>query len=228
MRSQRRLYRAAETLTPYLGDIISYYRFNNDLNDQVGTNNGTGTAITYSDGKSGNASSFNGTSSNISLPSNILADLTEFSISLFVKLNTTSTEQRAISFNNSTNGAYISLRLNNGGVSNRIGFLVYNGVNGTPNIVDGFTLTDWTHLVITSKSFESNKLYVNGVLESTEIVNRGYSQVSSLGNNIGAARTGASSWCNGLIDGFSIYNKALDQYQVADIYNKQSAGNELL
>jgi len=74
-----------------IGNLIRYYRFNNDVTDEVGLGNGTPSNITYVTGKSGQAADFNGSSSYVSVPDSNDLSFTDgandnpFSVSFYIK-----------------------------------------------------------------------------------------------------------------------------------------------
>ena len=51
-----------------LSSFISYWKFDGNANDSVGTNNGTATNVTYTTGLVGNTANFNGTNSKVVVP----------------------------------------------------------------------------------------------------------------------------------------------------------------
>lgn len=211
-------------------NLIHYYKLDTDSDDSIGINHGMDNDITYVSGKINNAASFNGSSSWIKFFIDLLdpAVTDRFSFSLFVKLDNTSGEQRTVSLNFNTDHAYTSLRLNEGGTANRIGVFVYDGVDATLKTVDGYTLTDWTHIVVTAVENDRYDMYINGNLEVSDTNFGDFTQVGTDGNILGASRGKNSNYVDGLIDGFGIWNKALTQTEVTTIYNIQNGGEDLV
>jgi len=205
-------------------NISNYYRFNDDLTDSVGTNNGTGTAINYAAGKSGNAASFNGTTSNISF-TQMLQAIPSQSISCFVKSNENSRQQRIFGLSNGAGTPFLMLRI--GTSLNRIECNVYDA---SPQVFIGtnyYDITLWNHIVVTMVNNNNWKVYVNGNLVATRVL--GYYVVITGGNRLGSDRNGGTTVSlNGQIDGVATWNKELSQVEISEIYSKQNAGEELI
>lgn len=206
-----------------IANITHYYNFNSQVLDQVGVKNGTVTAITYLSGLIGNAADFNGTTSRVSLPSNVLSN-TEFSIVVLIKGDTTSGEQRYLLLNNNSS-AYTLLRFN-AGSAGRIGSLVYDGAS---KVVDynGGTLTDWNSIILTAKTGVNMKLYVNGVLRGTTAIGT-FTEVGASGNMIGANADATGFFYNGKINALGILNIQMDDTQALACHTKLMVDNQHL
>ena len=192
----------------------------NDLN---GGNNGTlgincpTTAPSWVVGKIGNALNFNGSTNNISINDSVnLNFTTSMSVSAWIKWNIIP----------STGVAYATILNNNGDSQYR---LQHNGTNSNfefgikTNSGDTYvtSLTSpvagvWYHLVGT---WDGNliKLYVNGVLEKTG------PRTGTIPSSIIPVKIGSSSssarWFNGIIDEVNLWNQALTQAEVTQVYS---------
>jgi len=201
----------------YLQSLLASYRFNSDLIDQVNANNGTGTAITYVAGKSGNAASFNGTTSFINTNAILVGGKNNFSVSLLFKMNSTST----VTFYGSWDSGQekIIIRSNAGNLQ----FYTYTAALVGGSFIAFSDTLNWHHLVCTYNGTKM-KMYLDGVKSGTELSQTG--NLRTLNNEtIGKERI---NFMNGLIDGFNVFNKELSQAEITDIYNIQNAGNELI
>lgn len=227
-------------VSPYLADLVAYYKFDSNSNDFSGNvHNGTDTAISYSNaGKVGNSATFNGTSSNVSVPhsadfnfSNSVSNI-PFSLSFWLyasatnlryiigKGNTTSVLQYDISIN-----PFMSIYLYSGAAANGIGRRFTN----LP------VLNTWEHYVIThdgSLADTGFKLYRNGILDAGFSISYGTPTVSPQNTDplyIGRRSYGAVGYFSGGQDELAIWkNRVLTPTEVLDIYNKGVAGNALI
>ena len=221
----------------YDSNLLAYYRFNSDLIDQINAYNGTGTAITYVAGKSGNAASFNGSTSKIVILDNPDFSFTSgggvdkpFTISSYLKSNSTA-DQMFINKLKSRREFYVFYLSEKIKVSleSSAGNSIYVETSSAVNI------TTLKHLVITydaSKTKEGLNIYINGVLQVVTRVSSGtYAGMPNGSDNLVIGQHGNETnilvW-NGLIDGLGIFNKELSQAEITDIYNIQNAGNELI
>jgi hypothetical protein len=207
-----------------LGNIISQYKFENNVLDTVGSKNGTAASLTYANGLVEKTGVFNGTTSRVLMPSNMLP-ASEFSISFLAKVTSGSAEGRIIGMSNNTN-VYCRVAFNDGGNLNRIGFVVYDGTSGASITVTGYTLTNWTHIVITGKDSDSSKIYVNGVYENGNLALGSFAKLTG-SNYIGSNRLASASFFNGDIDCVRIWDKELTASEVTEIADTELAGVEI-
>lgn len=207
-----------------IANLLHYYRLNANADDSVASADGTETSITYTSGHTGNAATFNGSTSNILLPSNILTSDTNVSVSGYFKATTNSTEYRVLALND--NGAtrpYTLIRLN-AGANDTIGGRVWNSTELTDV---GDPTTSWRHIMLTGIEADAQVLYVDGVAVANNTIGN-FAQVTSNNNYLGCARTGVSKFFNGQMYGVGMWNATLTADQALAVYNKQSAGNHLI
>ena len=169
-------------------------------------------------GKFGEAAIFNGTSSSIVVPNNILST-NDHSISMWFNLNDTAGIQTAIEFD----------------YENRIIFRPVSSDSNKANIGSSgwfnhglsFSTGQWYHLVITFSAGNPFKIYINGVLSYTG----GNSNINALSNDniIGAGNSSGGNGLDGKIDQVRIFNTALTQSQVTQLYqeNDSTVGTHL-
>lgn len=213
---------------PDITSLYHYYPFESDVNDDIGTAHGTANNITYGSGLYGTGANFNGTSSSIILPQNVLAESTEFSLTGLFKTNVAnSTEMRVIAFSNNGAMPYILLRLN-AGVANRIDFRVQDGVDNVMKTVDGYDLTQGVHIGVTAVENDRYRVYVNGNLEVEDSTFGSFAAITPANNTLGASRFANAQYQNGMQRGFGVWSTALTEANMLKVANKQLAGNQLI
>ena len=172
-------------------------------------------------GKFGEAAIFNGTTSNISIPTlgGSFYD-SDFSISLWVNLNSlggTSTgylfsgagsRDVFINFNTGDSGGGISARLYDGAIRD----VVYSSA------VAG----QWYHVVFVRSKTNGLNLYVDGVSRDTNSYTGNAQALSFTSDGIGG-RVQDRNTTDGKIDQVRIYNTALTQSQVTQLYQENDS-----
>jgi autotransporter-associated beta strand protein len=180
-------------------------------------------------GKLNNAVSLSASSS-VSLPSGILAGGTDFTVSAWVKVNSSTANQRIFDFGTSTVpgasvGAYMFLTPNNGAGHVRwaittAGYNNEQSIQGPSAIATG----TWTHVAVTL-SGHVGTLYVNGVASGT---NTSLTLTpSSLGittnNFIGKSQYSGDLTLQGSVDEFMVFRRALSGAEIAALATPPSA-----
>jgi len=190
----------------------AYWPLNLNTKDIGGNYDGTSTDITYAPGKFSNAASFNGSSSAIVLPNNILSS--DFSISVWFYLNSTSGNQYLFEFDYECR---VILR-----ISSTDSNWAYIGNSGYFNPGITYNTGQWYHLVITFSNGNPFKIYVDNTLSYTG----GNTSVSAFSNDniIGAANSSGSGAINGMIEQLRIYDSVLTASNITDIYNNSKPG----
>ena len=166
---------------------VAYYKMS-DATDQLGNYNGTASNVNFNtEGKFGFAGAFNGSSSSILLPNDILSS--DFSISTWFYLNNTSGDQLLFEFDH----------------ENRVMFRVastdsnkaYIGNSGYFDPGISFSANQWYHFVLTFSNGNPFKIYVNNVLSYTG----GNTNTNAFNNDniFGAANVSGSGSINGKI-----------------------------
>lgn len=207
--------------------LAGYWPFNGNANDESGNgNNGTVNGATLTSDRFGytnRAYNFNGISNFISM-SNAPFTNPPFTISAWINCND-------FEFNPIIGlgelGTTISKRLyfqpdNNAGIGKpSIGT---EGMNDIASIENVTTIGNWHHLVVVVNSYNINSVffYFNGVLltgNSTGGSNNPF-PLNNAGFTIGK-HTGASysAYTNGKIDDIGIWNRALTQQEITNLYN---------
>lgn len=150
----------------------------------------------------------------------LLTGLTEMTVSYEAAYGGTGTDWVMYAAANDTaptfgQESYIGIMREKNGDLNAERFL-----NGRPQVVKTNIINDWTHVDVVMQS-NATIVYVNGEkkVESTDV--RDLSAI--LGNSsilqIGKANWGGGEYCNGTIDNFRIYDKALTKEQIEKQYD---------
>lgn len=218
-RQYRVFSKASEGLagTRFLNDanLVSYWKMA-DANDVKGTNNGTGSNMSYSAGKFSNAGDFNGSSSKITLPDNAsLRPSSAFTISAWIK-KSSGTDTYMI-FNNFAGGAYYGYQFTVSGHNLRI------WVKSTSEIAfSGASTVDdnvW-HNGVATWDGSNLRLYVDGKLDATPTACTSISYTTTMYPVIGMQYVSSVYYpFNGSIDDVALFSRALSAEEVSELYN---------
>ena len=203
--------------------LVSYYNFDDNILDSVGTNDCTHTDLTYSVGKSGKCGVFNGIARVIAT-NDISLQLTTGSISGFVKCTNAGSGYRGIIIKQYAYGLFA-----NNGVIIAYGWGSSEGVSAG-NKSTTFSINDglWHHVV---QTFEmgvvgGTKVYIDGILQLTTEISPS-SNIRSLTIGAGSSDVNVQQ-ISGEIDCVSVWNKVLTQVEITELYNIHNAGMELI
>src|SRR5210317_280701 len=217
-----------------LGDssCIATYRFENNEVDLSGNYDGTGTAIQYAAGRYGQAADFNGSSSNVELPTGSPFNDSDTikSISAWVKADTTSSRVYPFSIGSTTTddqffnfgwipaNNYVLLFIRNGSNSNQ----AYHSASLTAD-------TNWHHIVVQTTG-SAVEIFIDGESKSVSSTYAGSGSASSwisypnytgtVRANIGTNASFGPQYSNGQIDQVRFFNKALSAAEVTTLYNE--------
>jgi len=230
MRSQRRLVSPQIEETLDISGLQHYYKLNGNGNDSIGIKNAEiVNAVTYQAGSSGSEAIFNGSSSYVKLPSYLDGDSMTNVVSFTGFLTTAleSTVSRFVSFNGNRFGMYVSLRTNQD--SGKLSVYVNSNII-TVLSTDGITLTNRNFIVITINKNGSIKIYINGTLITSMLMNSNIGgHISPAPRNyLGASRDGNYWHLNGTMEDWGFWNVELTQERVTAISNHQISGFELI
>jgi len=197
-------------------------------NPQDLTNNGndgtsTGTTIVNSfDG--GKATHFNGSNEyiNVGNDSSLSFGTGDFTLSCWFKFPTNSKYQ-----------IFIDKKLNSGNYdgytlqitpTNRIGIVLRSdGVTKEVSTPNGYGSSGW-HLLTGIRNNDTLKIYVDGILKNSLTGVSGFNGDNSVSLGVGLRTAGLLYDYTGSIDKVRIFNKALTQLEIKDLYNKQRRG----
>ena len=207
----------------------AYYKLDGDATDSSGNgNNGTASNITWQNGRFNEAALFNGSSSKIELPNSNLGitDASNFSISYwFNTFSATQSNQSAIWTNGSNAGARFGSGINSSSQGGNTSVYFGVGTSAFTYINSGtsaFAANTWVHVVCIKSSTTGISLYVDNVLKATNTGATGAASTTASGKNaLGMYNTASDSlFFNGFIDQVRLFNTAISESQVADLYNE--------
>ena len=218
---------AQDSATP--SDLLVHLRFDESAGTTAADVSGNGwdatliNAPTWTAGVFGNAVLLTATSSQYAtLPTGVVANLNDFTISVWVYPNSMSTWQRVFDFGTGT-ATYMFLATSNSSVPR---FAIRLN-SGTEQVLDGtaaLTTGTWRHIAVTL-SGSTGKLYVNGSLVRTNTAMSLHP--SSLGstthNYIGRSQFSADPYLNGAINDVRIYSRALSASEITAQVNPSPA-----
>jgi CSLREA domain-containing protein len=201
--------------------MVSWYSADGNADDIYGTNNGAlHNGATFAPGKVSQAFSFDGADDYVEVPDANDLNSTTATWDFWVKTTQTGgpyglvgKHDQTSSFNGVTvemSGGIVGLQVKAGSGGSAIG--------GTTPVNDG----RFHHVAVTFQSGGSENLYIDGQLEAT-----GAAPTFSFGSNpLRLGRLLDSFWgaFGGQLDEVEIFNRALSQTEIADIYNAGSAG----
>lgn len=202
-------------------DLIAYYAFDGDLNDGSGNANHAATngSLSFAAGKYGSGSlNLSGSDQYAVIPAEMMAGVSDFTISVWVYWNGGGAWQRIFDFGNNTT-QYMFLSPSSG--SGTLRFAVTTNGSGSEQIAETSSLStgSWQHVAVT-RSGNTVRLYKNGSLADTETVSIAPSSFNPVLNYIGE-----SQWpdplFSGRLDEMYIYNYALSDSEVMDLMNDQ-------
>jgi len=218
-------------------NIISEYKYEDDVTDTVGSNNGTATSITYGTGGVGKHGIFNGTSSYVSVADSSTLSFTDgsdlpFSISFMFNFNTASSCMFVTKRNSSYTEYQCAWETASGG---RLVFDIMSG-GGTANYKREYypsfspTLGQWYHVVMTYAGSGRQEIYLDGVLQSTTQYLQGtYTGMSDTTAWVvqGRGGWGAYYYLDGDLDVVRFWDKELSADEVSAIATAELAGTDI-
>ena len=216
--------------TIYGGDAETIYKFEDNINDVTGRNNGGSSNVTYTTGKFNKAASFNGTTSYAYSSSTFSGiNSSQFSVSCWVKFDTIGTNENIIMgrYTYTNSDQQFIIRLSSSSQWQLSKYFGNGGGEGLTTTETASTNT-WYHVV---SVYDNTKMsiYVDGVLLKTQ-VGTGVANASPTSKlHIGgyeAMPTNDPGRMDGLIDQIRIYNGVLGQAQVTELYNETASDND--
>ena len=209
--------------TIYGGPALAVYKFEDNANDVTGDYNATANNITYtSSGKFNKAADFNGTNSYAE--TSLTTNLTSFTWSCWINPDVawsgdiTTIVKGFYSGASNTNYQYLGYT----GGDFRFQFrdntsLAHVSSSVTPAV------GQWSHIVATVDGGTSVKIYINGVLTGSGTNSRTISNTNAV--SIGGASSIFGPF-DGQIDQVRIYQGAIAQEQVTELYNESASQND--
>jgi hypothetical protein len=205
--------------------LVGWWPFNGNANDESGNgNNGTVNGATLTTDRFGNSNkaySFDGVNDNITLASVNISN--EITLGYWLKIPQTGGGSAIVQ--NNPNPPYNTTFQCSNASTNYQQYLLYsNTCNNSQNCwanSSSLIADQWTYLVYTIDLNSDVKLYMNGNLIGTyNGVN--FTNCANLSNNLrfgGVWINSDPQWFNGLLDDIGIWNRALTQQEITDLYN---------
>jgi hypothetical protein len=201
-------------------NLVSYYKFNNDVTDSKGSNNGTDTpTLTYQTGIINEAGDFNNTQSfNVNIGNDASLQLTTGSIVIAIKSSEVLSGFKGILVKSLAYSVFI-----NNEILGWYSWGVPSGFKSTGvNVLDG----NWHQIILTFNDGITNgtKMYIDSVLQLTDTMT-----FTSQASDVIIGYSGSSDqYYKGLIDEASIWDKILVQSEVTQLWTQLNDGVELL
>jgi hypothetical protein len=193
------------TITVLAPGLRAHYAFEGNADDSLGDLHGTTTGTpAYASGHQGDAIVLDGSDDYVTLPADA-ADYQDITVAAWVYWNGGGQQQRIFDFGNNTS-QYLFLTANGGG---SLRFAIKNGGSEQAVTTAAMATGQWTHVAVTLQD-DTATLYVNGHAKaSNNAVTINPGDFKPVVNYIGKSQW-ADPLFNGSIDGFRIYNHALD------------------
>jgi hypothetical protein len=208
--------------------LIGWWPFNGNANDESGNgNNGTVSGASLTTDKNGIANqaySFDGVNDFIDAGSSI--SFSNFTISTWVYINSYSSALNALVSKISTNFQNFELGINsNTSTPANVPSMSWGTGSAWQSInsIQAFPVTNWHHLVVSFNSSNVMTLYFDGNVVSTSSTTN-YANVANFKTYFGARPNtqGISTttfFHNGKLDDIGIWNRALTQQEITNLYN---------
>ncbi len=208
--------------------FVAWYKFDETSGTSAADSSGNGKTATLAGtttwvaGRSANAVHLDGSSGYAKLPNGILANVNDFTVAAWVKLDSVPAWSRVFDFGTGT-GSYMFLTPKSGSGTARFaittgGWSTEQQINGTAALPSGA----WTHVAVTLAG-NTGTLYVNGaaVGSNTGITLRPSSLGGTTQTWLGRSQY-ADPYLPGALDNMRLYSRALAASEISSLY---SAGN---
>lgn len=205
---------------PNLG-LVSYYDFEDNVEDSMGENHGTNYGANFVEGKIGKALGFDGNGDYVNILDDDSLDLNEFTLSVWFKADSLTEDEGYI-----INKGYNAYWPADDDISYRIYLtdVLLTGDSWTENgrqfsVYNGWPKNQWNHAVLIYNG-SKQKLYLNGN-KVDENDQTGTTLINSWNLTIGTRFFDGNfaDYYSGLIDEFGIWNRALTQEEVEQLWN---------
>ena len=214
--------------------LVGYWGFNGNANDESGNgNNGTvNGSVQLTTDRFGNSNSsylFPGNSSSyISVPgSQQLQIQSEITISAWILMDGGEYNARIIQYSDNINSGYAIYAHGNSNISRPLTGLITNVGGLGVGLSSELNSLVWNHVCFVANSNGSGKLYLNGILVST-VNGTALNNVNYMGElNIGRIWHSRDAGWGGKLDDIGIWNRALTQQEITQLYTATPAPTEV-
>lgn len=214
-------------------DVIAWYKFDSQNGTTISDMSGHGKDATLVGGASlaagifDNAVKFDGVDGYVRLPEGILSSADEATISTWVKLDESRQFQRIFDFGGDGNYTTFMFLTPKAPDGIRLRFAA-NGVDTRvlTGAGDELAVGEWKHIAIVISN-NTGVMYIDGVeVARNNALNHKPSDLgATIYNYIGKSTLNpADPYLKGLIDDFKIYNRGLDQTEIAALYEQAYPG----
>ena len=225
-----------QCVTNTLNDgLVAHYEFEDNANDSSGNNNNMEQhgGVTYEQGVIGKALSLDGVDDYLEAIEKLPLNDFPVSISTWVKVKGTPVSYYSIyssDYNDNWmgkyNGFWIQV-LNRVDYPNNITGVAGSGSSNRAVIRANNTYNDntWSYLTVIFSASNEMSIYMNGVIKSTEVTNTNFTALAFRGDKdrIGSEyKSSNREYFKGLIDDLRIYNRALTQSEINELYQMGS------
>jgi len=191
------------------------YAFEGNVNDSVGSNNGTAFGSpAYVAVQGGQAIDLDGVNDYVKLPSGI-ANVDDITIAAWVKWDGGDAQQRIFDFGNNTT-EYMFLTPTDFDGQMRFAITTGSYQNEDILITDGLAVGQWVHVAVTLRG-NTGILYINGSPKVAGYISWNPSDFNPVKNYIGDSQWPDDPFFNGKIDDFRIYAYALEPANIATL-----------
>ncbi len=175
-------------------------------------------------GHNGNAVNLNGTSQYVSLPTNVVCTLNDFSITAWVYLNASAMWNRVFDFGTGTTAYMTLIPQSSAGTLRYTITTTGNGNEQQINAPSALPVGGWHHVAVTQNA-GVGILYLDGAAMATNsAMTLTPSLIGSTTQNwIGRSEWSADPYLNGRVDDFRIYNSALNPGEIASLVTPLTA-----
>jgi len=220
-----------ECVDPPLG-MVSWWPGDENADDIWDANHGLEMlGATYAPGMVGQAFSFDGVNDYVSLgTTQIIGDNTSFTIDAWIKVNSFAADNKQIPIygeyydDTFDSKNYLAVGNTQSGLEQRVFFDQFVPTGGYLKSNIQLTPGRWYHVAYTQDGI-SRHLYIDGTLDNSDSVIETYA--GSTPNDVRIGRRGGTAdnmRFDGLIDELEIFDRALSEEEIQDIYNAGSAG----
>lgn len=212
------------------GALVAHYKFEGNVNDDTGSNNATayGSPV-YGVGKIASAIAMDGVDDYVKLPNNV-ASSKDITITSWVYWKGGNANQRIFDFGLPvTSGSpinYMYLTPSSGGGQMYFGITKQSWWDEQSLVTSELPKNQWVHVALTLRG-NTAMLYINGKLQVAGYIYLNPSDILTAGqqqnNFVGKSQWGSDPTFNGSIDGFHIYNYALNADEVTALVQEGTA-----
>lgn len=189
--------------------LVSFYTFNGDSQDEIGTNHGTDTNVTYTVvNKSNKAVEFSGTDSYVTFGDDFDLEQRTISLNIFIRDYIDAPYTIYSSDHAGTQFGKTEIRI---GLNNGVDYLYFNVSEQTVG-TSAFRQNYWHHVAVVADG-KSYRYYLDGKLIASDTFNA-YQHADSGPAFAMIGRGAAGKYFNGLMDNLRVYSRALSEKEI--------------